>query len=181
MTSQTGIDDLIRRIAMGDRPALRALYQQTSARLFGICLRVLHDRGEAEEALEEIYLRIWTHTDPLIGSGTRPMTQLVLLARDCAVARRRARPAGHPQPAGEPDWARCGGPVSAIRIPQSAGIQRIVRDLAALPSDRAAMIRRAFFDGHGYGDLAHAAGVEGQSLRPWLRRSLVALRESLCQ
>ena len=58
MTTRQGIEDMILRVAMQDRSALEALYSATSAKLFGIILRVLKDRAAAEEVLEEVYLRL---------------------------------------------------------------------------------------------------------------------------
>lgn len=47
------------RLAGGDRAALRLLYQETSAKLFGACLRILEDRSEAEDVLQEVYVTVW--------------------------------------------------------------------------------------------------------------------------
>ena len=52
------ITDLIARTALGDRGAFSLLYVRTSAKLFGVCLRILKDRGIAEEALQEIYIKM---------------------------------------------------------------------------------------------------------------------------
>jgi len=46
------------RVAAGDRAALRLVYQDTSAKLFGICLRILGDRREAEDVLQDVYLTV---------------------------------------------------------------------------------------------------------------------------
>src|SRR5260370_34947911 len=47
------------RAAGGDRAALRQIYQDTSAKLFGVCLRILNDRSEAEDVLQEVYVTVW--------------------------------------------------------------------------------------------------------------------------
>ncbi|HEY6601938.1 MAG TPA: sigma factor, partial [Xanthobacteraceae bacterium] len=47
------------RAAGGDRAALRLVYQQTSAKLFGVCLRILKDRSEAEDVLQDVYVTVW--------------------------------------------------------------------------------------------------------------------------
>ncbi|MBB2718801.1 UNVERIFIED_ORG: RNA polymerase sigma-70 factor (ECF subfamily) [Rhizobium etli] len=53
------IKDLIGRVALGDRTAFAALYHQTAPKLLAICLRILKDRGQAEEALLDVYISIW--------------------------------------------------------------------------------------------------------------------------
>ncbi|MEN8741222.1 MAG: sigma factor, partial [Phaeobacter gallaeciensis] len=59
MTTPAEIETMIARIALRDRRAFAALYDATSAKLFGVCLRVLKNRGEAEDTLQEVFLRIW--------------------------------------------------------------------------------------------------------------------------
>ena len=49
----------IARVAAGDRAALRLVYAATSAKLFGVCLRILGDRSEAEDVVQEVYLTVW--------------------------------------------------------------------------------------------------------------------------
>ena len=58
------IADLIARCALRYRPAFLDLYRRTSAKLFGVSLRILKDRAEAEEALQEVYVKIWQRAEP---------------------------------------------------------------------------------------------------------------------
>ena len=51
------------QIAAGDRSAMRRLYDATSAKLFGVCLRILSDKDESEDVLQEVYLTIWRRAD----------------------------------------------------------------------------------------------------------------------
>ena len=63
--------DLIGRVALGDRRAFAALYNQTSPKLLAICLRILGNRNEAEEVLQEVYIKIWQRTGAFtLGSTT---------------------------------------------------------------------------------------------------------------
>lgn len=73
MTPQD-ISNLIVRTSMKDRAAFNLLYRQTSAKLFGVCLRVLKDRGDAEEALQEIFVKIWTKADRFAVSDLSPIS-----------------------------------------------------------------------------------------------------------
>ena len=59
MTTTDSLDDLLARTGLGDRAAFKVVYERTSAKLFGICLRILKDRQEAEEVLQEAYVKIW--------------------------------------------------------------------------------------------------------------------------
>ncbi|HEY9057382.1 MAG TPA: sigma factor, partial [Aurantimonas sp.] len=53
----------LRAVAGGDKAALRDLYDRTSGKLFGICLRILGDREEAEDVLQDVYLTVWNRAD----------------------------------------------------------------------------------------------------------------------
>lgn len=177
MTPQD-ITKLIVRTSMKDRAAFDLLYRQTSAKLFGVCLRVLNDRSEAEEALQEVFVKIWTKADRFAASDLSPISWLVAVARNHAIDRIRARrtetvaidaalEVADPAP-GPEDAALAGG---------EAG--RIKGCLDELEKDRAAAVRGAYLMGESYAELAERHGVPLNTMRTWLRRSLLKLRECL--
>src|SRR5229473_5987036 len=77
------------RVAGGDRAALRIVYQDTSAKLFGVCLRILKDRGEAEDVLQDVYLTVWRKAGSFDPARASPITWLVAIARNRAIDRLR--------------------------------------------------------------------------------------------
>src|SRR3954471_7053281 len=85
------IADLIARTALRDRTAFRDLYTRTSAKLFGVTLRILKDRSEAEEALQEVYVKIWQRADRYVAGGYSPISWLVAVARNHSLDVLRAR------------------------------------------------------------------------------------------
>ncbi|PKP74423.1 MAG: hypothetical protein CVT84_08410 [Alphaproteobacteria bacterium HGW-Alphaproteobacteria-6] len=94
MISADPVAELIAGIARADRAAFRALYSQASAKLFGVCLRILRDRSEAEDAVQEVFTRIWLNARRYQADRGRGMTWLIAIARNHAIDRLRARPAG---------------------------------------------------------------------------------------
>jgi hypothetical protein len=70
---------LLARVAMGDRSAFRALFELARGRVFGICLRMLRNRAEAEEALQDVFVRLWQH-----GSHSSSSVRLVTTGRHFA-------------------------------------------------------------------------------------------------
>ena len=62
------------RVAQGDREALRQLYDATSAKLFGVCLRILSDREESEDVLQDVYVTIWRRADRFDATRASVMT-----------------------------------------------------------------------------------------------------------
>jgi RNA polymerase sigma-70 factor (ECF subfamily) len=97
----TKLPELMRRTAVGDKSAFADLYQATSAKLFGIALRISGRREIAEEVLQEAFVAIWGRAkdyDPVRGSV---MTWLVTIVRHCAIDQLRhqqSRPEGHSAP-----------------------------------------------------------------------------------
>lgn len=81
------LNDLIARVAQGDRQAFDALYQATSARLNALCLSVLRDRREAEETLEQAYIAVWKNANRFRDSGLSPMAWLMTQTRELAMDR----------------------------------------------------------------------------------------------
>jgi RNA polymerase sigma-70 factor (ECF subfamily) len=79
----------IQRVAAGDRAALRLVYDETAAKLFGVCLRILNDRSEAEDVLQEVYLTVWRKAGAFDETRASPITWLVAIARNRAIDRVR--------------------------------------------------------------------------------------------
>lgn len=178
MSSREEIEGHIARCALGDREAFAALYQATSAKLFGICLRVLNSRAEAEDALQEIYVKIWRNAGRYRAGTYSPMTWLITIARNHAIDRlraRRTRGGGIEEAETVADGAP--GPEALAIADSERG--RLVTCLAELPEDRAQAVRLAYLHGETYADLAARFGVPLNTMRTWLRRSLMKLKECL--
>jgi RNA polymerase sigma-70 factor (ECF subfamily) len=177
----TQLLDDIAGVARGDPEALRALYRTTSAKLFGICLRILGDRGEAEDVLQEVYVTVWRKAHLFQPErGLSPMTWLAALARNKAIDRLRSR--GRLRRADPLDAA------SEVRDPAASALEgleldgerrRLERCLAELDERQSTAIRTAFFEGTSYPELADRLGTPLGTLKSWIRRGLLKLRTCL--
>lgn len=177
MTPQD-ITKLIVRTSMKDRAAFDLLYRQTSGKLFGVCLRVLNDRAEAEEALQEVFVKIWMKADRFAVSDLSPISWLVAVARNHAIDRIRSRRAASVDIDTALDVADpAPGPEAAV-VASGEG-ERVHRCLDELDRDRAEAVRGAYLRGESYADLAARHGVPLNTMRTWLRRSLMRLRDCL--
>ena len=82
---------LLRAVARGDRLAFAALYDRTAPQLFGIALRILRQREEAEDVLQECFVAVWERADTYDARKGQVMTWLVSIVRHRAIDRRRRR------------------------------------------------------------------------------------------
>jgi DNA-directed RNA polymerase specialized sigma24 family protein len=78
------------RIAGGDRNALKLIYRDTAAKLFGVCLRILRDQGEAEDVLQDVYLTVWRRASTFDPRRASPVSWLVAIARNRSIDRIRS-------------------------------------------------------------------------------------------
>src|ERR1700733_15700813 len=91
-TDVTSLEDLLAQVALGNRTAFAALYRGTSNRLFGICLRVLTQRSEAEDALQDVYTAVWRKAAQFDPSKASAAAWLAMIARNKAIDRLRSMP-----------------------------------------------------------------------------------------
>jgi RNA polymerase sigma-70 factor (ECF subfamily) len=178
VTTLADIEKLIVRVSLGDQAAFSALYDATSAKLFGVCLRILNNRSDAEEALQEAFVRIWQKAGSYAANGYSPMTWLITLARNLAIDKLRTRKRSAENIDDMPD-IRDSAPTpeaAAIRASDRAQIDACLDELEA---DRADAVRGAYLEGEGYQELADHYGVPLNTMRTWLRRSLLKLKDCL--
>lgn len=171
---------VLARVAGRDRAAFRELYAATSGKLFGVALRILGQRAEAEDALQEIYTRVWLRADRYDPARGRVMTWLIAIARNHAIDRLRSRP----QESADADAAMAvadakPGPLAGLVAEGEA--RRLVDCFSTLEDDRARAVRGAYLDGLSYDALARRHAVPLNTMRTWLRRSLLRLKECMAE
>ena len=177
--SAAELETLLGRIVLKDRAAFLDLYERTSAKLFGTCLRILKDRAEAEEATQETFVRIWNNADRYRPGGFSPISWMVAIARNHSIDRLRKRRGGHVAIDDEVIQIPDAGPGPEAQLLASDTGRRIGDCLDGLPQDRAAAVRGAYLEGDSYADLAERYDVPLNTMKTWLRRSLISLRECL--
>jgi RNA polymerase sigma factor (sigma-70 family) len=168
------------RVAGGDRAALRVVYQDTSAKLFGVCLRILKDRGEAEDVLQEVFVTVWRKAASFDPGRASPITWMVAIARNRAIDRLRASAVSRRmEPIESADAVSDPAPAAVERVELAQQHQRLSRCLEELETRHASAIREAFLDGTTYEELAARMSVPLGTMKSWIRRGLLKLRACL--
>ena len=173
------LDSLLSRTAAGDRAAFAELYRRTSARLLGVCVRMLVDRREAEEVLQEAYVSVWQRAGSFDPALAGAMTWLVSLTRNKAIDRLRQHRAPPADPAVELDAIPDEAATPAARAERSEEYRRLEQCMEQLEPQQRGSIREAFFGGLTYNVLAERAKVPLGTMKSWIRRGLLQLRACL--
>jgi RNA polymerase sigma factor (sigma-70 family) len=164
------------RVGQGDRSALEDVYKRTSAKLFGVILRILHDKAEAEDVLQDVFLTIWRKADAFDAERASPITWLAVLARNRAIDRARSRGLRRTEPEEAAAAVADGAPDAEAMVSADDDSRRLTDCLSQLPADHASAVRTAFFGGVTYEALAETLGLPLGTLKGWIRRSLMKLK-----
>jgi RNA polymerase sigma-70 factor (ECF subfamily) len=164
--------------AGGDRDALRALYDREARRLMGVTLRIVRQRQVAEEVLQEAFLQIWRAAgtfDAARGSG-RGWIYTVVRHRALQEVRKDGREVNV---AIEDIENLADDRQSAAADPQSIDAAELERCLARLEPQKRACIVHAFVEGYTHEQIAARLDTPLGTVKSWVRRGLLALKECL--
>jgi RNA polymerase sigma-70 factor (ECF subfamily) len=176
------IAELLIRVAAQDRAAFRDIYSASASKLMGVALRILGSRAEAEDALQEVFTRVWLRAARFDASKGRGMTWLIAIARNHAIDLLRSRKVQASNDDGEAVAQIADTSPSALSGLVAEGeARRVAKCFGELEADRSAAVQGAYLEGLSYEVLAERFGVPINTMRTWLRRSLLKLRECLDQ
>jgi RNA polymerase sigma factor (sigma-70 family) len=168
------------RIPRGDRAALQTVYRLTAAKLFGVCLRILHDQAEAEDVLQEVYLTVWRKAGDFDAARASPMSWLIAIARNRAIDRLRAsRQSRRMAPIDAAADVTVDAPAADSALEAGEENARLQRCLGTLADHERAALRGAFFDGNTYEELAARMSVPLGTMKSWIRRAMIKLKACL--
>ena len=170
----------LQSVGRGDRQALAELYARTSAKLFGVCLRILSDRSEAEEVLQETYITVWRRAGTYDPAKAGAISWLVAVARNKALDRIRSgkvrRLADPLEMAGE---VADPAPSPLAEVESSDDRRALMNCLEELHTEQKSSIRLAFLEGLTYEELALRRNVPLGTMKSWIRRGLQKLKGCL--
>ena len=178
--AREALREAMARLAAGDEAALEQIYAATRVKLFGICLRILGDRKEAEDALQDVYVNLWQRADRYDPDRASPISWLATFARNRAVDRlRTGKVRGGAVPVEEAAPLQDETPLADTLLVDAERDNQIHECIATLDERTQRYIRSAFFDGYTYAQLAETADVPLGTMKSWIRRGLQKLRTCL--
>lgn len=166
---------IVRAIAAGDRSAMAQLYQRTSGKLFGICLRLLGNEAEAEDVLQDVYVTVWRKAGTFDAAKASPITWLAVLARNRSIDRLRQRRVKFSDLEDAQDIATDDASAFDLAV-QAQDRRRLDNCLGELDDRPRQMVHSAFIDGATYSELAAREAVPLGTMKSWIRRALRNLR-----
>jgi len=171
--------DLISATARRDQKAFAQLYAATSSKLYGVALHVLRRRDLAEDVVQEAYLRVWRHADRYDPARGSPITWMAAIVRHLAID--MARSPGVQIPANETDLLALPADTPHPLEEMSLSEKRhraftVMRDLDPV---KRRLVIAAYLHGESREELARRFGAPVNTIKTWLRRAVLELRQSL--
>lgn len=175
------LEALLERCAARDRSALEALYRLTSPRLLGCLLRILRRRALADEALQDLFVQVWQRADQFDAHRGRAWTWLVSMARYRAIdiLRREREDTTDPTVLADTVESTPGADDPDAAEDSLVASRNLEYCLQQLGNEQRDSIRLAFIEGRAHPDVAAALNRPLGSVKSWIRRGLVALKECI--
>jgi RNA polymerase sigma-70 factor (ECF subfamily) len=176
---------LLARVAKGDQQAFSQLYDLSSTLLFSITLRILGQREDAAELLQEVYLEIWSKVVRYDVSRGTPIAWLITLTRSRALDRLRMRGTRAHPPAGQAVNNQPTSPIADYNPPPvEAQADQELRThvsniLSTLPHAQQQAIELAYYEGLSHTEISARLGQPVEAVKTRLKLGMAKLRESL--
>ena len=175
---------LLAAVARGDEAAFERLYGATRAKLYGVVLRILQRADLADDVMQDAYLRIWRGAGDFDPGIATPITWMVAIARNRALdlaridlARRRSEASLDAEPKAFHIASDDPGPEA--RYEMTEALRRLLACLGDLEPEQRRLVLLAYCGGWSREQLAAKLDTPVGTVKTWLRRSLIQIRERL--
>jgi RNA polymerase sigma-70 factor, ECF subfamily len=170
---------LIAAISKGDEAAFERLYVATRAKLYGVVLRILRRQDLAEEVIQETYVKVWNSAGQFNPAVSSPITWMAAIARNRAIdiVRKRGESSIEEEPEAMEVAAETPDPLA--RREMSEELKRLLECVGRLEPDRQKLVLLAYYNGWSREQLATKFGTPVNTVKTWLRRSMMEIRECL--
>jgi RNA polymerase sigma-70 factor (ECF subfamily) len=166
-------------VSQGDRAAFEHLYVATRAKLYGVVLRILRRHDLADEVMQEVYLKIWSGAGQFNPGLASPITWMVTIARNRAIdlVRKRREVSIEEEPKAMNVAADLPNPLARRELTEE--VRRLMACIERLEPERQSLVLLAYRNGWSREQLAAKLGKPVNTIKTWLRRSLLEIRECL--
>jgi RNA polymerase sigma-70 factor (ECF subfamily) len=170
---------LLAAVAKGDQAAFERLYGATRAKLFGVALRILRRQDLAEEVIQETYVKIWSSAAQYNPGAASPITWMVAIARNRAMdlLRKRTEVSIEEEPETMNVAAETEDPLARRQMTDE--LKRLLACVGTLEPERQRLVLLAYYNGWSREQLAAKLDAPVSTIKTWLRRSLLEIRECL--
>jgi len=170
---------LLAAVAKGDQAAFDKLYAATRAKLYGVVLRILRRSDLADEVIQETYVKIWTSAGQFNPALASPITWMVAIARNRAIdlVRKKSDVSIEEVPEAMEMAADTPDPLAAREFNEE--LKRLLGCIGRLDGERRKLVLLAYYNGFSREQLAQQLGKPVNTIKTWLRRSLLEIRECL--
>jgi RNA polymerase sigma-70 factor, ECF subfamily len=179
VSSSSELAAVLERVAAKDKSAFELLYRATSAKLYGIIVRIVTSRSMADDLLQEVYVRVWQRADEFDPSRASPITWLAAIARNRAIDEIRRR---KPESTFDEDEAldvpsESAHPLDARHRREE--LNALMACLDRLDAEKREIVLLAYYRGMSRDDLARRFTRPVPTIKTWLHRSLAQLKDCL--
>ena len=188
-SSRSASDETLRSLLVavsgGCRNSFALLYERTHRRIFGIVLRIVPHRGQAEEVLQDVYAKVWARSDQFDAERGLVVYWLASIAHRAAIdaMRREARrPSAWKDDSGDSDpYSEFASPAEgpAELCEQSQACSLVRAQLRALPADQRESLMMAFVEGLTHCEIAARLSCPLGTIKSRIRRALMSMRPQL--
>jgi RNA polymerase sigma-70 factor, ECF subfamily len=179
MLTQAELVWLLAAVAKGDDAAFARLYEATRAKLYGVLLRILGRPELAEDVMQETYLKVWKTAgsfDPTLGS---PITWMVAIARNRAIDIVRKKSETSIEVGAEALSIAADTPAPLARREMTEELKRLLSCLGKLDPEKQRILLLAYYSGWSRDQLSKKLDIPVNTIKTWLRRSLLEIRECM--
>lgn len=173
------LEDAILACASGDRMALRAIYEAEGARLLGIAFRMLKRRAAAEDVVQDTFLTLWEQARRFDGRPGHGRAWLTTLLRNRTLNVLRGEARLDLVEDFEPLGLHAAGESAEEAMTRLSDESALKRCLEGLEEARRRIILLAFTEGLSHGEIAARLGTPLGTVKSWVRRSLLTLKECM--
>ncbi len=173
------LSDALVKTGGGDKAAFEFVYRKTSAKLFGVCLRIFPERAEAEEALQDAYINIWNRAGRYEPGRFSPISWLVAVTRNRAIDRLRSGGKMRSAPIEDASLIADNAPLADAMLQSKDDDNALQACIETLDPKDAGFIRAAFLNGITYAELAKREALPLGTVKSRIRRALLKLRNCL--